>query len=83
MYLFFNLKKTREDICWLASDDKQTGVQLAQACIQVLQTMQQKPEKEKDKLFNEKVSEEHLWHFAINSKTQIAGWNLLHKEKDF
>lgn len=30
------LKKTREDICRLASDDKQAGVEFAQAGVQVL-----------------------------------------------
>lgn len=39
-----DLKESREDVCRLTSDDEQAGVEFAQTCIQVLQTMQQKPE---------------------------------------
>lgn len=39
-----HLEKTREHIGWLAPDDKEPGVEFPQVGIQVLQTLQEKPE---------------------------------------
>lgn len=45
-----HLEKPREHIGWLAPDDKEAGVEFPQVGIQVLQTLQEKPDEEKKEL---------------------------------
>lgn len=43
-----HLKKSWEHIGWLAPDNKKPRVQLTKASIKILQTLKEKPEKDKD-----------------------------------
>lgn len=62
-----HLEKTREHIGWLAPDDKKAGVEFPQVGIQVLQTLQKKPEekylrvKEDDAELARRISRRKTW----------------------
>ena len=39
-----HLEEAREHVGWLTSDDKEAGVELPEVSVQILQTLQEKPE---------------------------------------
>lgn len=59
-----DLKETREHVGWLASDDKKAGVEFPELSIQILETLEEKPEEKDDKGRDIKSS---VWGSCSNS----------------